>query len=358
MKCIIFLWFFLIGKASFSQSQLNDYLSKNTYSFSLEKGFGKPLEDVLKQKLKSYRVIIQGEGGSHYLKFYNDLRLVWLEYLSNEFGLRHFFMEFGHSSALLCNKFLETLDSTFLPNARFTQHKYLWKELADFNHNKTREKQLSVFGIDFERPHSYCKALKLLVPNVNPSKNIEPAIKLIKECNDTLYDCPYVTDLNLILKKYLEKNELEFDKLFGSKMLDIKKIVFNTMNCKDSANNRNKKMVNNFMENDREMRDPLYFGQLGMAHTVFSNKNFASLLNNTKDFDGKVGVINIYCYDCFTPEEQVVNWQLSAIESDIKNKLLKFCTSEFTFFDFTGDGKEIEKFKKYGQFLIVAKNQH
>ena len=96
-----------------------------------------------------------------------------------------------------------------------------------------------------------------------------------------------------------------------------------------------------------------------MAHSRLSYGGTATYLNNSTNFKNKVCVINTYCYNCLTPQEQVSNWQLNKIENDITNQLLKYCTTDFTLFDFTDESKQTEKYRKYAeQFLIIAKNQN
>ncbi|MDB5253439.1 MAG: hypothetical protein JWP27_2608, partial [Flaviaesturariibacter sp.] len=68
-------------------------------------------------------------------------------------------------------------------------------------------------------------------------------------------------------------------------------------------------------------------------------------------------VINTYCYNCTTEKESVSNWQLHKLEKEILEKLLPYCVSDFTLFDFSSDAKVIRKFRDVGQFLIIAKNQ-
>jgi len=356
----LFLAFILTLQAmtTHAQSDISQYLKTHHYSFTLDKGFDQPAIDTLTQKLGNYKLVLLGEGGSHFLKFYEPLRFVWVKFLSEHFGLTNFFMEFGHSSDILCNEFLQTGDTSFLPKARFTEIKTFWNRLYLYNATQPKGKQLKSFGIDFERTHSYCKALKLLLPSAEPPEKIKETIELIKNSNDTLNDCDYIVSINSKLKKAINDNSAEFQKYFANKFSDVKQIVFNNGSCKDAQKNRNKNMAENFLSFDEKENDKIYYGQLGMAHTILKNKNTASYLNENSKFKNKVCVINTYCYNCSTPEEQVSNWQVNKIEPDILKYFLPYCNSDFTLFDLSDNIELTKKYKAYGQFLIIAKNQN
>lgn len=336
----------------------DQYFKTHHYSFTLSDGFDNRTVDTLKQKLDGYKLILLGEGGSHFLQFYEPLRFVWIKFLSDNLGLKHFFMEFGHSSDFLCNEYLETGDTSYLPKASFTAFKIFWTSLYSYNLREPENKKVKSFGIDFERTHSYCKTLKLLLPEAEPPTTIKSAIKLIRDCDDTIINCDYILSLNSKLKDAITTYELAFQQYFGDKYYDVKQIVFNNGSCKDALKNRNKNMAANFLSFDNKNNDKIYYGELGMAHTILINKNTASYINDNSKFKNKVCVINTYCYNCSTPQEQVSNWQLKKIENDIINQLLKYCNTDFTLFDFSEKTKQTEKFRKYGQFLIIAKNQH
>ncbi len=341
-----------------AQDNLDSYLKTHHYSFTLDKGFDQPTSDILKQKLRKYKLVLLGEGGSHYLQFYEPLRFVWVKFLSSNFGLTHFFMEFGHSSDILCNQYLQTSDTSYLPKARFTRNKIFWTNLSSYNSSLEENKRMKSFGIDFERTHSYCKALKSLLLDKTPPEKIRSAIELIKTSNDTLYDCDYILSLNSKLKDALDKYQDDFKKYFTENFNDFKLIVQNNGNCKDALRNRNRNMVANFLSFDKIFNGNIYYGQLGMAHTVLLNKNTAYNLNASPNFKDKICVINTYCDNCTTTEEPVSNWQLHKIEKDILQQLLKYCATDFTLFDFSDNNETINKFRAYGQYLIIAKNQN
>jgi hypothetical protein len=348
----------LLSLMSCAQDPLDNYLKDGRYhAFTLDSGFNQHTIEILKQKLSRYRLVLLGEGGSHYLQFYEPLLFVWAGFLSEHFGMTHFFLETGHSSDLLFNHFLQTGDTTRLPKQRSLRTNIFLRGVFSFNQHLSSSKKLIPLGIDFERANSYLRAVKLLIPNTEPPKNIESIIKIIRTSNDTLNSCEYIFSFNKRLSKALKRNRDSFKQYLREKFDDLEWIVLNNASCFDVKKNRNASMAENALRFDRKFSDRLYFGQLGMAHTVLANKTTASIINSSPAFENRVCVINTYCYNCSTNEEAVSNWQLQKIEKEILSKLLKYCVSDFTLFDFSDDSPVTKKFREFGQFLIIAKNQ-
>ncbi len=344
----------LLTSFTHAQENIDQYLSQHHFSFSLDNGFDSVTSGTLKQEFSNYKLILLGEGGSHYLQFYYPLRFTWIKFLNESFGLTRFFLEYGHSSDLTGNYYLQTGDTSYTPE----RNKIFWKKLYNYNLLQPVNKKIKCFGIDFERAYSYTKALKLITPATKPPQKIKTAIEIIKTSNDTIYDCDYQLSLNKKLKDAINGNLEEFQNYFGNAFEDLKEIIYNNGSCKDALRDRNKNMASNFLMFDNKFNNKIYYGQLGMAHTIMINKNTATFINENSKFKNKVCVINTYCYNCSTPKEQVSNWQLSKIEKNILDELLKYCDTDFTLFDFTGDNKLIKKYKSYGQYLIIAKNQN
>lgn len=337
-----------------AQEDIHQYLKTHHYSFFLDKGFDETTAEIVKQKISNYKLVLQAEGGSHYLRFYGQLQFLWLQFLSKNFGVTHFFGESGHSSDILLNKYLETGDTSYI----FVANKSFWRSLYHFNSGLPVGKKLRYFGIDFESRRTYIKGLKQILPTLEPPDSMKPSIDLIKNANDTLSDCDYILNINSILRKAIVSNTKTFSEYFKEHYNDLEKIVFNKGNCKDVYKDRNSNMATNFLLFDKEFKNNMYYGELGEAHTVLLNKNTASMINGYADFKDKVCVINLYCYNCTTDEEVPSNWPLNKIEKDILTYLLPYCNSDFTLFDLSGSPEISKKYGQYGQFLIIAKNQN
>ena len=54
--------------------------------------------------------------------------------------------------------------------------------------------------------------------------------------------------------------------------------------CKDALNNRNYNIAANFLSIARENPESIFYGELGMAHTIFKNKVASSIINNSEEF--------------------------------------------------------------------------
>jgi hypothetical protein len=220
------------------------------------------------------------------------------------------------------------------------------------------DQKINFFGVDFNRPASYYKALKKIMPGKLPPGSIRQNIDFIKEINDSSKDCSDVIRHNSDLRGSLALYKGDYKEYFGQYYRDFERIVLTKGTCKDGLKNRNYNIAANFLSFDEESNDALYYGELGMAHTILKNKVAAAIINAAPKFKNKVCVINLYCYNYFTPGEQVSNWPLKNIESDIQQFFLPYCSGDFTLFDLTGNPAFIKKYADYGQFLVIAKNQH
>ncbi len=279
---------------------------------------------------------------------------MWIRFLHAHFGLRHFFMEFGHSFDLLANKYLQTRDSSwvYIPDNTF------WPSLYDYNAALPDNEKINVWGVGMDDPKSYFKAMKLILPATEPPEEIRPYTELVKNAKDTTRGCGYMLGINAELKKALFEHKDAFRQYYGAHYSDLERIVMNPGKCGDRFRNRNGHMASNFLSFDKQFNEPVYYGELGEAHTILKNKNTAYIINHAPAFRDKVCVINTCCYRCTRPEEKVSNWPLQGIEKNILAYFLPYCTSGFTLFDLTGHTILIKKYQAYSQFLIVAMDQH
>jgi len=350
---VLSLTFFTL--TTYAQGDITQYLKTHHFSFTLDKGFDQPTTDTLKRKLSSYKLILQAEGGSHYLNIYKKIPLVWITFLNQYFDLTHVFLEFGHSSAVCANNYLLTGDTSNLYNSSSIEY---WKQYLKLNSTLPDERKVKFFGIDFNLPTNYFKALKKIIPNKQSPENIRGSIGLIKSANDSLRDCSNIIDFNANLKKDLTTNNPDYVSYLGKSYKDFERIVMSKGTCNDVYKNRNYNIADNFLSFDAESNDSIYYGELGMAHTILKNKVAATIINNSSKFKDKVCVINLYCYNCTTNKEQVSNWPLKKIEKDILEFFLPYCSSDFTLFDLSDNIELTKKYSDYGQYLIIAKNQN
>ena len=65
------------------------------------------------------------------------------------------------------------------------------------------------------------------------------------------------------------------------------------------------------------------------------------------------------CVKGITVQHHKKRFQIGkSVNREIFLKHFTICQTNFTLFNFSGDNQTIKKFKAYGQFLIVAKNQN
>src|SRR5687767_4351070 len=114
MKRLSIILLIFYSLACQGQDELDAYLKDHHYAFSIDSGFNRQTTEILKQKMSKYRLFICGEGGSHYLQFYEPLLSMWTRFLNQQFGMTRFFLETGHSADVLFNHYLQTGDSSHL----------------------------------------------------------------------------------------------------------------------------------------------------------------------------------------------------------------------------------------------------
>ncbi len=337
-----------------AQTDPSAWLRSHHYSFSPSAGFEGPLADTLARELSAYRLILQAEGGSHYLTLYDTLQLAWLKFLHQRRGLTCFIGESGTSEAVLFNRYLQNPDSSL----RKLRKRFFFENLYKYNSTLSASHQLYFAGIDFERPVTYMLALKALLPSTPPPATISAAIGLIIQSPDSGYDCDATIAFNKQIKRSLDAAEPIYRDYLGKGYPDFEKIVRNNGSCKDALRNRNYHMADNFLALDKTTNADVYYGEFGEAHTILKNRVLAALIARNERFHDKVAVINLYCLDCSNTREGNSNWPFREIEADIQRYFLPLCESDYTLFDLSGDAREIARYKTYGQWLIVAKGQH
>lgn len=352
MKFIFTLALFLTQINIYGQEGLKKYLSEHHYSFTLNEGFTPIATIKLKEKFSNYKVIIQSESGSHHMNLYYHLPLMWIKFFNKNFGLKHFFYEGGADIAFLENLYLHSQDTVHL----IPRHARIFENFKKMN--SLLDSKVFTFGIDFNSPRNYIMALKALQPSSVPPASIERNATLITEADTTTINCTRMVKLNKKLRAGLQHHEQDYKKYFGLLYPDFHRIINQKGTCKDVYRDRNSNLAANFLSFDAVVNDSIYFGELGMAHTLLNRKNTAAYkINESSKFKNKVAIINMYCHNCTSSVEATSNWALKGIEHDIMEYFLPLCSSNFTLFDLSEDTILINKYRAYGQFLMIVKNQ-
>ncbi|TDW96849.1 hypothetical protein EDB95_4685 [Dinghuibacter silviterrae] len=331
-------------------AQVDAYLSTHSYGFSLDSGFDARTQDSLKVRLQGYRLVLQAEGGSHQLRFYTRLPLVWIGFLNRQMGLTHFFLEGGHGAHLLAGQYLRTGDTSYL----HIRDKVFWKGLLAYDQNRPENRR--VFpggGVDFERVNACVPALSFLWKQKAPAL-LHYADSLLQRYEDTTRNCDTLLTLIKNLKEDFVRRPEDYKVGLGEYFLDYQDIIFNPGTCRDVYRNRNGHMAGRLLAFAARLGDPIYYGEFGEAHTLLNEKKtMGHLINTAPGWEGKVCAVNLYCYQC-TSTEPVSNWPLHKIEPDILQHFLPLCKEDFTLFDVSG----LPQYSAYGPLLIIARGQH
>gem|GEM_PF-992013 len=330
------------------------WLAGHHYAFSLTAGFEGPLADTLARQLSAYRLILQAEGGSHFLHLYDTLEVTWLRFLHERLGISRFVGESGSSVSVLYNPALLDGDTSL----RGLRRVPAFVLLAHYNSTLPPAGRISYSGVDFETSATYIPALRSLLPAKEAPPAIRDAMALIRQSPDSGLHCGDIVPLNRQLRASMDREEAIYRDYLGKAFADFSRIVRNNGSCQDAFSNRNKHLAANILALDQTVGAEHYYGEFGEAHTILKNKVLAGLLMRSGPFKDKVAVINLYCAGCSTPEEEVSNWPLRPLEADIQKYFLPLCTTDYTFFDLSGDAPGMAKYRAYGQYLIVARRQH
>ncbi|HEV2481175.1 MAG TPA: hypothetical protein VGS79_15990 [Puia sp.] len=359
LSSLLLLPFFFTNMAS-AQDTLDKYLSSHAYPIDMKDPGGGPGCSILAGKLGGYRVIMLGEGGSHELEFYFDLRSTLLEQLNKRLGVHSFVMEYGSALAVLLNRYLETGDTGCLPPIAHPGFMRFLRELYIYDHSPATLQPIRTVGLDFERTGTYFKALRLLMPSSPAPEPIKNEIEMIKNSSDSM-DCDALIRIDKYLKHSLEEKQPAYVQYLGRSYTAVSDIITNPGLCNSRLKNRNFHLVERFEHFDSQYRDSIYFCELGEAHVNFILKNASWLLDMDKNspFFHRVAVINVYCDNCETPVEKVSNWSFGSLQKDIESRFLPYCRSDFTLFDLTAsDDPAIGRFAASGQFLLIVKGLH
>lgn len=229
MRYAIFL-FLLNATPFFSRPQSLSQLTTHKYGFALDHGFDAHTSDSLRVLLKPYRRVLQAEGGSHDPAIYRRLPLVWIHFLHENFGVRHFFFENGHGCAVLEREYLRTGDTSML-HLRYTT---FWQNLRAAGLEASPGG-----GVDFERPRQSVAALQLLWKKP-PPPSLAIAAALVADTNRS---CDAWLKRIKALKKEFQTHQSDIRAYLGDNCQDYSDIVDNPGSCKDALNNRNPHMA-------------------------------------------------------------------------------------------------------------------
>ncbi len=65
----------------------------------------------------------------------------------------------------------------------------------------------------------------------------------------------------------------------------------------------------------------------------------------------------VFCYNCKIQSRKQAPTLLEKIDDDILRYFIPYCKSDFTLFDLSDNIELTKKYREYGQFLLVARDQ-
>lgn len=344
ISILICIFISIVGCSNTKTLDVRDYLQINNSSINIKdvNDFG-GLE-LIKEDLNDKKIIFTGEN--HTLTKDDEVRMKLIKYLQKEININYYLLEWGYSSAYFMNKYLESGDEEILKKIFYnvegtaghnTDDYNFFKDLYEFNKTLHEEDKIKVVGIDIEHniksSYDYIKAIvkdeslntealeKVLISledlisylKTSPKINQDEQMKLFYNLNsniDVLID-----DIKNNKETYVNMFKEDF---FGFELV-VKNIKAKYLH--DTAYNdaekylstREEQMYENFMVQDKNIGNGIYFGQFGANHiskspmrlenvqsetetSYIDFKPLASILNNSDKYKGKVMSI-LYTYE-------------------------------------------------------------
>ncbi len=201
-----------------------DYLNKNVIPFNFDT---KELNGV---DFDKYNVILIGE--SHEVSKNTDVRLFFIKYLYENYGIRYIINEEGYSDSMLLNKFLETGDisiakklvEVYESTFNYTKEIYdFYLDLYEYNKTLPEDKKLFFIGVDVQ--HNKQIGIEYLLSLFNDSENLPQPIKTDIEVLKNTYDKQKFAKTVLSIKENSEIYEKQLGKNYKNFRTGIENIV-------------------------------------------------------------------------------------------------------------------------------------
>ncbi len=367
LVCIIFV-FPIFCRAQ--EKELVEYLKmhKHTISWGADSNLVGDANfcNMLQDQMNGKKLLIYGEGGSHMLRF-NAAMINLAERCFAGNGLKYFLQENSRSGAAVVNLFLQSSDSV--------ANKYYPDEPDYAFAIKLRKKEKDIYrksgafevkGVDFERKYSFENAMRVLMSGLSESDK-EQLLKLAYYATDTGY-------LTLNPNKFLMFYK-DAEKSFYKDSTAIKKILVSKYDqfkyiMTDPApstyfDNRNRNMAEHILAETEKLKPgEILIMDCGMAHSRRGKrdgvqKTMANILCHTKQLEGKVCIVHLYCQDCSAASEIPSNDALDFMKGEVLKSFQQAADSDLVLFDLSGLPNKYSYMRDdYGDLLMFARNQH
>lgn len=285
--------------------------------------------EILDDELEGKNIILSGE--IHGVAANQKLEGKLIRYIKGKTNFKYLLEEISYSGAYFINKYLETGDIEILKDVfnawqgtyAYTKDKFkLYEELYEYNQSLPEEDRIILVGVDIEhQPKLSFDYIKDILPEEESPEKIETVINDLKHKNSVYYED--------ILDSLNNNREIYMDYL-GDDYIGFSLVVENMKNSRIAYDARDENwnqvrdemMYNNFEILDDNLDDGIYFGQWGMQH-IFQEEFddvdwFASRINNTEKYKGKILSINFWYDDCKQMDPSGVEYDLSFGDEMIK----------------------------------------
>ncbi len=307
LMIMVMILSFCFGGCSNSSIEymMDDYLSKHTQSFEIDKNEQFSHDILESSDVKNIEIFLTGE--CHGIKANYALKMAFLKHLKKQVKIRYLIEETSFLTSYYINQYLQSGDEkllneiVYMPRVPYSKDaKEYFKKLYEYNKTLDAQDKLTVIGIDYES--NFYRAVKLMadiIPNTEPPEKIKEIVcELIalKESLETSFTNKYkVKEYSERVIESISKNRAEYKEYFGDNfyifelvnknIVDLNRIdkLSTSASRMDFLKARDQMFYDNFRILENNLPYGRYYGQLGNVH-VFQDdlngvKSFATLLN-------------------------------------------------------------------------------
>jgi hypothetical protein len=361
--CILGLFFAKLCPAQ-TIPELSSFLANHSYAVSLNASLQG--DTLLRSLMQNKILFVFGEGGSHSLELNNQMRV----YLLREFSgmnLKYFFIEYGRTTALNHNQYLqspdEAADSIYKADTAFRNQMRQIKKIYNLGVH------FEYKGIDMESFRSFYIAVKRMTAEVSPD-----GIDSIQLLHDILIDTSYLhyDDADRF------KNQAQFLQLYiGLERLFLhdssvlkaclspehyKALRYFLSNPQTAPpdGNRNPGMAQNLLAEIAPVdTTAIYLLDIGSAHSLLNRKQgVIGILNNTGVLSNKMMIMNVYCDNCSSHGEVLKGSLIKFMKGSVLEAFRDCAKGDLTIFNLANVPAGLSYLREYGDLILFARNQH
>jgi hypothetical protein len=256
-------------------------------------GFAQDTLTVLPEEnnLHRYTIFLKGEFHDQIAESEQSFLLL-AQWLYTHHNVRYLVFEYGPDFSYIANRYLHTQDSTLLRQNRLYFSKSFWDQLVRFNNSKPATEQIKIAGFDFNRSVYTAMSFYEMLKGKEPFADtvVWSAIQQIIQWKNTQWNwedqTAFVAQMNT-LRTLCKKQRPALMAYFGPGWTSFAGIVDHEMPSMQMVKRDRKSFpyVKRFLAT-RENGNVLF--NLGVAHIFLDGVGLANLLEEDKEYRGKV----------------------------------------------------------------------